>query len=60
MKTYNVTTDNDDVIKVTTNDIDETIGILSSMLGVTIIKYEESVVQININVWEISSNEFYS
>jgi hypothetical protein len=56
MKTYNVTTDNDDVIKVTTNDIDETIDILSSMLGVIIIKYEESVVQININVWEIPSN----
>ena len=56
MKTYNVTTDNDDVIKVTTNDIDETLGILSSMIGVTKIKYMESVVQININVWEISSN----
>lgn len=56
MKTYNVTTDTNDVIKVTTSDIDETIEMMSAMLGVVIISYEESVVQIPIRPWEISSN----
>jgi hypothetical protein len=54
MKTYNVTTDTGDVIKVTTSDIDETIDMLSAMLGVIIISYEESVVQIPINLCDLN------
>lgn len=54
MKTYNVTTDTGDVIKVTTSNIDETIELMSFMLGATIISYEESVVQIPINLCDLN------
>jgi hypothetical protein len=52
MKTYNVTTDTNDVIKVTTDNIEETIEMMSAMLGITVVSYEEAVVQIPINVWK--------
>jgi hypothetical protein len=52
MKTYNVTTDTNDVIKVTTDNIEETIEMMSAMLSITVLSYEESVVQIPINVWK--------